>query len=651
MGKKSKRRSTTPNEHAGERKKRGAAKRILHYFLSVVKDNPSKALGLEKELQCAMTILSPPIDQPDAKLLHSVLSSVVDAHKAMYDEKGKGNSNPNKNNDNDNNNDDDGEGEGEDDGESRCKECLAYIEMLTNLRVYFMKYEEFEERLSMYYKTIATCLYFRRFQRAVKAFEDVRPRFQQCYDRDSTNYQSFEEKCPNFMGKGMCSDHAVESFILIFCCKIETMCQSSDHSRDILHLFLDDIETCWTKPGRNFAYTTLASNARSNGEYRLAVQYVEKQLAIHPATRKTKTNWTMNRNKQLVLLLVQLAEDCGRVGEHKRAIELFKRARRVDISGLSAYEQYQHTMPLMKAFGGEYLRYRGNEGVVLKLYQEYFASVPPHELKKVRAFGCFRMLATAHYDLREWDTAIRILKETIECSYVEGVPLPGQEKEMERARCNLFLAHALFSAAIDSTATKSPRERHDMIQDAAESVKVFYDVLGDAAYDKPRDSLVSNSEHYEVDLLIACAQTEITTTNANANANSNNHTDANANTDIDSGRDLKAMVHTYIDGELNRFNDSALFCHCCGQRDGESINLMKCSGCKAKFYCSVRHQGMQFKCRYIDHKLVCPFLSRWRRVTKNQEKGKMTKDSLELIVDDFIAEIKRHYGMAELLSV
>jgi tetratricopeptide (TPR) repeat protein len=105
----------------------------------------------------------------------------------------------------------------------------------------------------------------------------------------------------------------------------------------------------------------------------------------------------------------------------------------------------------------------------------------------------------------------------------------------------------------------------------------------------------------------------------------------------------KTSIKQLFDTEINGYDDDVVYCHCCNQRHGESVELKKCAGCKVRYYCSKRHQKDKWRGRFIDHRMLCPYLNRWRRVKRRMKKEERSRDTLDSILNDFVEVIERVY--------
>ena len=118
---------------------------------------------------------------------------------------------------------------------------------------------------------------------------------------------------------------------------------------------------------------------------------------------------------------------------------------------------------------------------------------------------------------------------------------------------------------------------------------------------------------------------------------------------LDGRRDTaKHVMREILDSEIDMccFGD-IVYCDCCGQRDGESVKLLVCAGCRVKCYCNRKHQKKEWRGCFMDHRTLCPFLNRWQRVKRRMKRGKRSRDSLDSILNDFLALIESLFRGSE----
>jgi len=81
-----------------------------------------------------------------------------------------------------------------------------------------------------------------------------------------------------------------------------------------------------------------------------------------------------------------------------------------------------------------------------------------------------------------------------------------------------------------------------------------------------------------------------------------------------------------------------------GQAICEAVDVHDCMECKVACYCSEEHFKLDWNRGRLGHKKLCPFLGRWRLVTKRKlkkisKKYAVDDDSVEQICSDFFESI------------
>jgi len=75
------------------------------------------------------------------------------------------------------------------------------------------------------------------------------------------------------------------------------------------------------------------------------------------------------------------------------------------------------------------------------------------------------------------------------------------------------------------------------------------------------------------------------------------------------------MLKRYLDGTLRL---GASHCQACRQICAKGAYMEKCSVCKVARYCSQAHSVQAWKKGRLCHKVMCPFLHRWRKITEGK---------------------------------
>ena len=382
------------------------------------------------------------------------------------------------------------------------------------------------------------------------------------------------------------------------------------HVFDILDLVKDDIDTCWDLDYQNDAYFFLAESALKQYELQNGIAYYHKLLSV---VRKQKDK---SYEADLSGTIGELYTRCCK---YRTAMKYFQDALAIQ-KALNSKESRQHAMDAYAKMGWMHLsRGAGNEQNAI----EAFGIVISESNSSDILVSAFRGMGSAYYDLGKWNLAIEAFNKCVQ----ECTKLADGEKSQAEAHVSL-----------------------------ANTYVEKYRTLPLHVCPEERTSVLKHAENH-VDKL------DVLTKNGVSLGNSGNIDDLYSITKV---KIVLGRRDTAIErmGELFRTeiymgcHSPFAFCHCCCQRHGESVKLLVCAGCKLKFYCNRKHQKKKWRERYIDHRTLCPFLNRWRRVKKSMKKGIPTIDSVECIKNDFADMIEckyfskdRNNGSSDLLEI
>ena len=426
-----------------------------------------------------------------------------------------------------------------------------------------------------------------------RRFELFEPEIITCYldfDRCDEAVKSFQESKSrskeSFILQGMQAADAFETAVG-FCLSVADEFRSKGkhkHACDTLNLISDEIEGSWKPSWQNNAYTLLSCSSLTHGELRNAIMYAEKVLSV-----VRKQNDRTNEAVALEYLGVLYERCC----KYHAAMAHLQHALAIQKT-LKSEDSSQKVLQIYIKIGWVYLNDgAGNEEKALKLFecaisktQRAFADAGG----PLRLVNAFRGMGIAYYDLGKWDHAIEFLKKSL-----------GHCTELTRAERMLSLIY-LGSTYIEKYRTL-PNKGTQVLANICDELRQ------DGAFDPNEES---EAIYIHIKLLMLGGQRNYA---------------------------ARALKYTF-DREMNMRDGNVVRCQCCRQRDGNSVELLKCSGCKVKFYCNRVHQKKNWRGRFFDHKMLCPYLKRWRRVTK----GKSTRDYRESIMNDFFDTIESEYS-------
>ena len=435
------------------------------------------------------------------------------------------------------------------------------------------------------------------------------------FDRCSEAVEVFKEAVSRFKTEdhrvGPQGGGLVDRFVVYVAGELYKKKENTDtHMFEILDLVKDDIETCWDLDHQNIGYRFLAESALDKNDLRLEMAIHHKLLSV---VRKQKDK---SYEADLSGTIGELYTRCCK---YRTAMKYFQDALAIQ-KALNSKESRQHAMDAYAKMGWMHLsRGAGNEQNAI----EAFGIVISESNSSDILVSAFRGMGSAYYDLGKWNLAIEAFNKCVQ----ECTKLADGEKSQAEAHVSL-----------------------------ANTYVEKYRTLPLHVCPEERTSVLKHAENH-VDKL------DVLTKNGVSLGNSGNIDDLYSITKV---KIVLGRRDTAIErmGELFRTelymgcHSPFAFCHCCCQRHGESVKLLVCAGCKLKFYCNRKHQKKKWRERYIDHRTLCPFLNRWRRVKKSMKKGIPTIDSVECIKNDFADMIEckyfskdRNNGSSDLLEI
>ncbi len=557
---------------------------IISKFRKLAKISPLKALKLESLVRDAISIAA----EETTDLVRFALCDLLDSHRIVY------------------------QMQLQKSGDKAFKyeygdECMSYVNTLFRLENR-ADADIPEVRLELNLRLLLCCLDIGNFDEMIVIFIESLPGLRDCHSSDSSRYAKFKDSARTTLENVQAEilDNVVESIVLYFSGRLRFK-GNHDHGRDILLLLLEDIERSWSNLARYRSIDYLLHYSFSECEITDTVHYLKKKLVMTQEKLIPQVDG-YDWYEEMQTLLGSLGEVYGRQGKIRNSTRRFNEALRFqkDEGSCSLAMQFNVSMGLI------YLSRKGNEKLAIQLFEKALSSAPPEPQPKI-AGNCFGGMWNAYYDIREYDKAILCLKE--------GLKQYPDEEEVEINRCNLLLAHTL-SVAAASLPSKQVELRRIKIQEAQHYLdQSFFNRIKDL---DTADIAIPSNLIVLILMALFALNSHVTSLHASC----------------------FKLARLFFEDEIDDLDDEYhLHCDCCGQRDGASVKLVRCSGCKVKYYCNERHQRMRWRNTFIAHKLVCPFLNRWRKVKKHQENAnRKGKDSFESIVNDFIAKMTNHYS-------
>jgi tetratricopeptide (TPR) repeat protein len=370
---------------------------------------------------------------------------------------------------------------------------------------------------------------------------------------------------------------------------------------EILDLVSDDINTCWDLDHQNMAYRYLAESALKQNELQNGIAYYHKMLSV---VRKQKDK------SYEALISGTIGELYRRCCKYRTAMKHFQNALAIQKT-LKTKDSRQLVMDVYIKMGWTYLsRGAGNEQNALKVFGKILSkahsSGAENSTLLVRAF---KGMGLAYYDLGKWNHAIEAFNKILhECTKL----MIGEKTQAQaQVQAHVYLGNAYIEKYRTLPLNVGLEERISLLKNAENHI----DELSVLVANRPRNGDIQ----YSI-AKVYCL--------------------------LDGRRDTaKRVIGEILDSEIDRccYGD-IVYCDCCRRRDGEIVQLLVCAGCRVKCYCNRKHQKKKWRGRFMDHRTLCPFLNRWRRVKRRTKKGKSTRgDSLECIKNDFVDMIECKY--------
>jgi tetratricopeptide (TPR) repeat protein len=99
--------------------------------------------------------------------------------------------------------------------------------------------------------------------------------------------------------------------------------------------------------------------------------------------------------------------------------------------------------------------------------------------------------------------------------------------------------------------------------------------------------------------------------------------------------DANKCLIKYFENEMNK--TMGIYCRECNRKAGKGTDIKICRNCQVVDYCSLAHQTLAWRSGRISHKVMCPFLKRYRLVVK-AENG-IDTEPFEDICKDFFETV------------
>jgi tetratricopeptide (TPR) repeat protein len=96
------------------------------------------------------------------------------------------------------------------------------------------------------------------------------------------------------------------------------------------------------------------------------------------------------------------------------------------------------------------------------------------------------------------------------------------------------------------------------------------------------------------------------------------------------------VLQMYFEGQMKK--KAEIYCSSCSRKAGNGTDIKICRNCQVVDYCSEAHQTLAWRRGRLSHKVMCPFLKRYRLVAK-AKKQHIDTESYEDIYKDFFETV------------
>jgi hypothetical protein len=96
------------------------------------------------------------------------------------------------------------------------------------------------------------------------------------------------------------------------------------------------------------------------------------------------------------------------------------------------------------------------------------------------------------------------------------------------------------------------------------------------------------------------------------------------------------LLMMYFEHEMMK--PQGIYCRSCKRDAGKGTDIKICKNCRIVDYCSEAHQTLAWRRKRLSHKVMCPFLKRYRMVAK-AEKHRIDTEPYEDICKEFFETV------------
>jgi tetratricopeptide (TPR) repeat protein len=366
-----------------------------------------------------------------------------------------------------------------------------------------------------------------------------------------------------------------------------------DRVIDILTMFLGTINRSWDKENRAKAYFDFGQAYTDLTEYEKADSFLQKALAI--------TDDPENKVAVLSQMGVMSNFSCNyddALAALNQALEILsvESGGRLKNSGITALVHTQI---------GDVLSEQGKHDLeALESFERASVNMKEHYSGDSNKLGIFyEGIGLVHARLGNWDEAIDYLKLAQSCTGLGTIASRIRSLcEMDiilRSRfCEEIGRVRLDQYFLDERLLHDTQERKNVLMEAATCSK----------------KSMEYRSHDNTVVLIGAQVAYLTTEIEEANK----------------------LLMAYFEAEMKKKN--GIYCRSCKRKAVNGTDIKVCKSCQVVDYCSHAHQTLAWRRGRLSHKVMCPFLKRYRLVAK--AKNRIDTETLfEDICKDFFETV------------
>ena len=369
-----------------------------------------------------------------------------------------------------------------------------------------------------------------------------------------------------------------------------------DRVIDILTMFMGTINRFWDKENRSQAYLAFGQAYTDLIEYEKADSFLQKALAITDDTERkvavlcsmgSMSKFSCNYDDALAALNQALeilsAESGGGRNKSTESWSKYTACVHTKIGDVLS-EQGKHDLEALESFE--------RASVIMK---EHYSG----DSRNLALF--YEGIGVVHARLVNWDEAIDYLKLAHSCSGTDTNTIKSvcDLKAYLRSRfCREIGRVRLDQYFLDERLLHDTQERKNVLMEASIFSQKSIEYHGSC----------SNNAYLNY---------------------------AQVAYFIHGIEEANKFLMSYFEAEMNKLN--GICCRTCKRTAGNGADIKICRSCQVVDYCSLAHQTLAWRRGRLSHKVMCPFLKRYRLVAKAE--NRIDTESVEDICKDFFETV------------